>query len=65
MNYVVQYKGARADNLELRSTTNPVRVCARIGVQGRRRRMLVVMVKILPGHTKKEIDAFFDSVIVK
>jgi Trypsin-like peptidase domain len=43
----------------------PVKLCARVGTQGQRLWTLVVLFADSTGHTQKECDAFFDSIVVK
>lgn len=43
----------------------PVKICIRMGIQERRVWSLIVMAADSTGHTQKECDAFFDSVVVK
>lgn len=44
---------------------HPAKVCVRSGGQGRRQWLLIVGFADPSGHTKKECDAFFDSVVVE
>lgn len=44
---------------------SPAKVCVRSGAQGHRQWLLIVTFTDATGHTQKDCDAFFDSVLLK